>query len=90
MPTSSKTEYPYGNVAVHPDKLKVKIVTAGTYSFHVTDMEGNIIKMLHSSKTLQPGTYHMPLDKTGLAPKQYYVQMLYNDMLVAFNELEIK
>jgi hypothetical protein len=85
--------YPYGTIRINhfkenPD-IELDVKKEGNFKIRISNEKGEFVKTMYRLPAVKPGRKELPLLLTGLAKGFYYVHLLFNDMLVQYQELEI-
>jgi hypothetical protein len=85
--------FPYGTIRINNFKKNPDITfdakKEGDFKIRISNEKGEFVKTVYRLPAVKPGREEFPLPITGLPKGFYYVQLLFNDMLVQYQELDI-
>ena len=92
LPSNEKEgDYPYGTIRINSylssPNIELNAKKDGNYKIILSTPDGKILKTIYQLPNIKTSKQELPFTFQGLPKGLYYVHLLYNDMLVHFQEL---
>ena len=85
--------YPYGTIRINYMQngcsIELHAKKEGSYKIRLSKANGEFVKNAYQFKNVPPGVQNIQLSLAGLPKGLYYAHLMYNDMLVHYQEVEV-
>jgi photosystem II stability/assembly factor-like uncharacterized protein len=95
LPTTVKSAHPFGSFRIVKSDIQqveteLSILKEGDFEMRLTDKQGHLITQLQKKEKWTEGKLNRAFNFPRLPKDLYYVHLIYNGMLVHFQELDLR